>query len=70
MARGPKPGIDPVVAASHIAIALQTIVSRNVRPIDTAVVSVTQIHAGDAYNVIPETRGDPRHRALLSAARP
>jgi hippurate hydrolase len=33
---------------------LQTIVSRNVRPIDTAVLSVTQIHAGDAYNVIPE----------------
>ncbi len=50
----PESGIDPVVAASHIAIALQTIVSRNVRPIDTAVVSVTQIHAGAAYNVIPE----------------
>jgi hippurate hydrolase len=50
----PESGIDPVVAASHIAIALQTIVSRNLRPLDTAVVSVTQIHAGDAYNVIPE----------------
>ena len=50
----PESGIDPVVAASHIAIALQTIVSRNVRPIDTAVVSVTQVHAGEAYNVIPE----------------
>ncbi len=50
----PESGIDPVVAASHIAIALQTIVSRNVRPLDTAVVSVTQIHAGEAYNVIPE----------------
>ncbi len=50
----PESGIDPVVAASHIAIALQTIVSRNVRPVDTAVVSVTQIHAGEAYNVIPE----------------
>ncbi len=50
----PEAGIDPVIAASHIAIALQTIVSRNVRPIDTAVVSVTQIHGGDAYNVIPE----------------
>ena len=47
-------GIDPVVTASHIAIALQTIVSRNVRPLDTAVLSVTQIHAGEAYNVIPE----------------
>ena len=35
--------------------ALQSIVSRNVRPIDTAVVSVTQIHGGNAYNVIPQT---------------
>src|SRR6516225_2622087 len=50
----PESGIDPVVAASHIAAALQTIVSRNVRPVDTAVVSVTRFHAGDAYNVIPE----------------
>jgi hippurate hydrolase len=50
----PESGVDPVVAASHIATALQSIVSRNVRPVDTAVVSVTQIHAGHAYNVIPE----------------
>jgi hippurate hydrolase len=50
----PESGVDPVVAASHITTALQTIVSRNVRPIDTAVVSVTQIHAGEAYNVIPQ----------------
>jgi amidohydrolase len=50
----PESGVDPVVAASHIAAALQTIVSRNVRPVDTAVVSVTRFHAGDAYNVIPE----------------
>jgi amidohydrolase len=50
----PEAGIDPVVAASQIAIALQTIVARNVRPLDTAVVSVTKIHAGEAYNVIPE----------------
>ena len=50
----PETGIDPVVVASHIAIALQTIVSRNVRPLDAAVLSLTQIHAGEAYNVIPE----------------
>ncbi len=50
----PEVGIDPVIVASHITTALQTIVSRNVRPLDTAVLSVTQIHAGDAYNVIPE----------------
>ena len=51
----PESGIDPVVVAAHVTTALQTIVSRNVRPIDTAVLSVTQIHAGDAYNVIPQT---------------
>ena len=50
----PEAGIDPVIVAAHIATALQTIVSRNTRPIDTAVVSITQIHGGDAYNVIPE----------------
>jgi hippurate hydrolase len=50
----PEVGIDPVIVASHITTALQTVVSRNVRPLDTAVLSVTQIHAGDAYNVIPE----------------
>src|SRR5271170_2181333 len=50
----PEAGIDPVIVGAHIATALQTIVSRNVRPADTAVVSITQIHGGDAYNVIPE----------------
>jgi len=50
----PEAGIDPVIIASHITTALQTVVSRNLRPLDTAVLSVTQIHAGDAYNVIPE----------------
>jgi amidohydrolase len=50
----PEAGIDPVIVASHITTALQTVVSRNVRALDTAVLSVTQIHAGDAYNVIPE----------------
>ena len=51
----PESGIDPVLVASHIAIALQSIVSRNLRPVDAAVVSVTKIHGGDAYNVIPQT---------------
>jgi amidohydrolase len=50
----PESGVDPLITASHIAAALQTIVSRNVRPVDTAVVSVTRFHAGEAYNVIPE----------------
>ncbi len=51
----PEAGVDSVLVASHIAIALQSIVSRNVRPVEAAVVSVTQIHGGDAYNVIPQT---------------
>ena len=51
----PESGVDSVLVASHIAITLQSIVSRNVRPVDAAVVSVTKIHGGDAYNVIPQT---------------
>ena len=51
----PESGIDPVLVASHITIALQSIVSRNLRPLDAAVLSVTKIHGGDAYNVIPQT---------------
>jgi amidohydrolase len=51
----PEAGVDPIVVAAHIVTALQTVVARNLRPIDAAVVSVTQMHAGDAYNVIPQT---------------
>jgi hippurate hydrolase len=50
----PEVGVDPVLVGSHITTALQSIVARNVRAVDTVVVSVTQFHAGDAYNVIPE----------------
>ena len=50
----PHHGIDPVVVGSHIVTALQSIVARNVDPMDTAVVSTTQIHAGDTWNVIPQ----------------
>lgn len=50
----PEAGVDPVMVAVHIAAAAQTIVSRNVAPVQTAVLSITQIHAGDAYNVIPQ----------------
>ncbi len=51
----PETGIDSIVVGVQIASTIQTIVSRNVRPVDTAVVSITQFHAGDAYNVIPQT---------------
>ena len=50
----PHQGNDPLVAASHLVIALQSIVSRNIHPCESSVVSVTQIHGGDALNVIPE----------------
>jgi amidohydrolase len=50
----PHLGVDPVVAAAQIVGGLQTIASRNIHPLDGAVVSVTQIHGGDTWNVIPD----------------
>jgi hippurate hydrolase len=50
----PHRGVDPVPLACQLVTAWQCIVSRNVRPIDTAVLSVTMLHAGEATNVIPE----------------
>jgi hippurate hydrolase len=47
--------VDPVIVGAAMVQALQTIVSRSVDPIDSAVVSVTKFHAGDAYNVIAGT---------------
>lgn len=49
----PDAAVDPIVAAANIVNALQTIVARNVSPLDTAVLSVTNIHGGTAFNVIP-----------------
>ncbi len=48
----PHGGVDPVIVGTAIVQALQTIVSRSVDPIESAVVSTTRFHAGDAYNVI------------------
>ena len=50
----PHNGRDPVFTAVQIANGLQSIVTRNKKPIDTAVLSITQIHAGDAVNVVPD----------------
>ncbi len=50
----PHQGIDPVIVACHLGTALQSIVSRNVSAQDTAVLSITRVQAGDAYNVIPQ----------------
>jgi amidohydrolase len=51
----PHLAVDPIVAAAQIVNSLQTIASRNVHPLEGSVVSVTQIHGGDTWNVIPET---------------
>ncbi len=49
----PNLGVDPIMAAVQIAQSLQTIITRNRNPLDAAVLSITQIHAGSADNVIP-----------------
>ncbi|MHA6530990.1 amidohydrolase [Paenibacillus sp. BAC0078] len=51
----PETSVDPIVAASHIVAALQSIVSRNVSALQSAVISVTQLHSGNSWNIIPET---------------
>ena len=51
----PHQTVDPISVAMQIYTAFQTIVSRNVDPVANAVISVTQIHAGEADNVIPQT---------------
>ncbi|MGE5386188.1 MAG: M20 aminoacylase family protein [Betaproteobacteria bacterium] len=50
----PNQGIDTIVTGSQLVQALQTVVSRNLHPCDAAVVSVTQFHAGEAWNILPE----------------
>ena len=51
----PDQGIDAIQVAFQIGTALQTIVSRNVKPTEAVVLSITQVHAGDALNVLPDS---------------
>jgi amidohydrolase len=51
----PEESIDPVLVACYIGTALQSVVSRNIPPREIAVVSITRVAAGEAYNVIPKT---------------
>jgi amidohydrolase len=53
-AASPHQGIDPVIAVAHIITALQTVVSRNVPPLESAVVSVCKVESGTAFNIIPQ----------------
>ena len=50
----PNTGKDPMLFAAHAISALQTIVARNLHPLEAGVVSVTQVHGGDTWNVIPQ----------------
>ena len=51
----PHQTIDPIVASCQLILALQTIASRNIDPLESIVLSVTKINAGDAYNIIPNS---------------
>lgn len=49
----PHHGVDPVVVAAHVLLGIQSLVSRSIDPLESAVVSLTQINAGSAHNVVP-----------------
>ncbi|CAM4469548.1 amidohydrolase [Paenibacillus phoenicis] len=51
----PEAGNDPIVTAAHLVTVLQSIISRNVGSLESAVISVTKLHSGTAWNVVPET---------------
>lgn len=51
----PHLGVDPIVVASHVVTAVQSIVSRTTDPLSSAVVTVAEIKAGTTYNIIPQT---------------
>jgi amidohydrolase len=69
----PERAVDPIVIAAYITTALQTLISRETSPFSPAVITITTINAGSAFNVIPEgavMRGGvrsftPEHRAYL-----
>jgi hippurate hydrolase len=55
---------DPILASAYLVNLLQSIVSRDINPVQAAVISVTEIHGGTSYNIIPDTvrlRGTTRH---------
>ena len=51
----PHLGVDPILVGSHIVVAMQSISSRNLNPLDSCIVSLCMFHAGSAGNVIPQT---------------
>jgi hippurate hydrolase len=66
----PHRGVDPVLVAAHIVTAVQSLISRNTDPLDSAVISVTVIQAGTAFNIIPaDARLDGTVRTFTAATR-
>ncbi len=51
----PNETVDPVLVAAHLVLALQALVSRETDPVDQSVISVTSVHGGTAFNIIPES---------------
>ena len=51
----PHQGVDPIIIASNIVTSLQTIISRNINPLNEGLLSVTHIQGGNTWNVIPDT---------------
>ena len=51
----PETTIDPIVCAAQMITAIQSVVARNVEPLKPAVISVTTVHSGTAFNIIPQT---------------
>ena len=71
MRRGRTRRIDSVLVGAQLVTALQSIVSRNVDPLESAVVSICEFHAGNARNVIPQTadlRGTVRTLTEVTAS--
>ncbi len=65
----PNRSVDPILVAAHVVTALQSIVSRNIDPLDSAVVTVGQIHSGTTFNVIPpEAKMEGTVRTFSKAA--
>lgn len=54
-AASPHVTVDPILIGAHILVALQSLISRELDPLESAVISFGQVEAGDAYNIIPET---------------
>ncbi|ODS24524.1 peptidase M20 [Candidatus Endobugula sertula] len=51
----PHMGVDPIIVAAHLMTAMQSVISRSLNPLESGVVSITKVHGGEAYNVVPDS---------------